>query len=149
MRFQVFISFDFLLIFSSSYHIVIKMERLELVSQAVKKNGYIYDYIIVGAGVSGIQAADILTEKPQLKVLILEAQSTLGGRIGTIPVKGMEEVKKSKWAWENIGKINQAIVEKGATWIEKRHYLIIELCKRFGITIRQQYPGGQTIYLTK
>jgi len=36
----------------------------------------------------------------------LEAQSTLGGRIGTIPVKAMEEVKKSKWAWENIGKIN-------------------------------------------
>jgi ribulose 1,5-bisphosphate synthetase/thiazole synthase len=40
------------------------MQRLELVSEAVKKNGYVYDYIIVGGGVSGIQAADILTEKP-------------------------------------------------------------------------------------
>lgn len=71
-----------------------------------------------------------------MKILILEAQSTLGGRIGSIPVNGLDEVKKSKWAWENIEKINEAIVEKGATWIEKRHYLIIELCKRFGITIR-------------
>ena len=40
------------------------MERLELVSEAVKKNGFIYDYVIVGGGVSGIQAADVLTEKP-------------------------------------------------------------------------------------
>jgi len=52
-----------------------------------------------------------------LKILILEAQSTLGGRIGSIPINGLEEAKKSKWAWENITKINEAIVEKGATWI--------------------------------
>jgi monoamine oxidase len=45
-----------------------------------------------------------------LKVLILEAQSTLGGRIGSIHLSGMEQVKKSKWAWENISKINEAIV---------------------------------------
>jgi monoamine oxidase len=64
----------------------------------------------VGGGVSGIQAADILTQKSDLKVLILEAQSTLGGRIGSIHLSGMEQVKKSKWAWENFSKINEAIV---------------------------------------
>lgn len=63
MRILIIIFFWLLLKFSS-YHIFINMQRLELVSEAVKKNGYVYDYIIVGGGVSGIQAADILTEKP-------------------------------------------------------------------------------------
>lgn len=125
------------------------MQRLELVGEAVKGNGPLYDYVIVGGGVSGIQAADILTEKPELKVLLLEAQSTLGGRIGSIPISGLEQAKKSQWAWENIAKINEAIVEKGATWIEKRHYLIIELCRKLGISLREQYAGGETIYVTK
>ena len=33
------------------------MNRLELLSESINQEAYIYDYIIVGAGISGLQAA--------------------------------------------------------------------------------------------
>lgn len=46
-----------------------------------------------------------------------------------------------------MDKIKAAIVEKGATWIEERHYVVRELCKQFGITLREQHSAGHSIYL--
>ena len=44
-----------------------------------------YDVIIVGCGVSGLKAAEILHEhNRRLKILILEAQNHIGGRVHTI-----------------------------------------------------------------
>ena len=37
------------------------MDRLQLVLEAISKPTEIYDYIVVGAGISGLQAVDILT----------------------------------------------------------------------------------------
>jgi ribulose 1,5-bisphosphate synthetase/thiazole synthase len=65
------------------------MERLQLVSEAIGEDQDIYDFIVVGGGISGLQAADILTSKPQTKILIIEAQSELGGRIGSISIGGV------------------------------------------------------------
>jgi monoamine oxidase len=44
----------------------------------------IYDYIIVGAGLSGLYSAyKLLKENPELKILILERNRDVGGRIDT------------------------------------------------------------------
>lgn len=44
----------------------------------------VYDYIIVGAGLSGLYSAyKLLKENPDLKILILERNSDVGGRIDT------------------------------------------------------------------
>jgi len=47
------------------------MQRLQLVNQAISQESPIYDFIVIGTGISGMQAADILTSKPNNKVLIL------------------------------------------------------------------------------
>lgn len=65
-----------------------------------------------------MQAADILASKKNTSFLLLEAQPSIGGRIGSIAISGLEEVKKADWVKKNIDKINSVIVEKGATWIE-------------------------------
>lgn len=44
----------------------------------------IYDYIIVGGGISGLYSAyELLKENPKLKILILERNRDVGGRIDT------------------------------------------------------------------
>lgn len=42
-----------------------------------------------------MQAADILASKKNTSFLVLEAQPAIGGRIGSIAVSGLEEVKKA------------------------------------------------------
>jgi len=43
------------------------------------------DYIIVGAGASGIAAASMLMQYGAHSILILEAENRIGGRINTVP----------------------------------------------------------------
>ena len=66
------------------------MNRLEILSQVINQEQNIYDYIVVGAGVSGLQAAEILTLSNKYKVLILEAQPHVGGRITTINIGNLD-----------------------------------------------------------
>jgi hypothetical protein len=49
-----------------------------------------YNIIIVGGGISGLYCAyRILEKKPKCKILILESESHLGGRAGSIPFHGV------------------------------------------------------------
>lgn len=66
------------------------MNRLDFISQSLSASSDIYDYIIVGAGISGLQVAEILTQKPHLKILILEAQGSIGGRIKTYTLSDLK-----------------------------------------------------------
>jgi phytoene dehydrogenase-like protein len=43
------------------------------------------DYLIVGAGASGIAAASMLMQYGVHSVVILEAENRIGGRINTVP----------------------------------------------------------------
>lgn len=53
-----------------------------------KDNGalQIYDYIIVGAGISGLKSAEILLEHNK-KILMLEGQDRIGGKTLSIYLK--------------------------------------------------------------
>lgn len=44
-----------------------------------------FDVVVVGAGVSGLAAADAL-RNADLQVLVLEAQQRVGGRVKTVPI---------------------------------------------------------------
>ena len=50
-----------------------------------KGSEHIYDVIIIGAGISGLSAADLLVNQGQ-DVLVLEARDRVGGRTWTIKV---------------------------------------------------------------
>ena len=51
-----------------------------------------YDVIIVGAGISGLKAAETLYKHDRnIKILILEAQSYIGGRVRTVYDKDLQE----------------------------------------------------------
>lgn len=57
------------------------MFRLDRIANTIADNTTdIYDYLIIGAGTSGLQIMEILTKKTK-NVLVLEAQSSQGGRI--------------------------------------------------------------------
>jgi cation diffusion facilitator CzcD-associated flavoprotein CzcO len=43
------------------------------------------DYLIVGAGASGIAAASMLMQYGVHSIVILEAEKRIGGRINTVP----------------------------------------------------------------
>jgi protoporphyrinogen oxidase len=42
-----------------------------------------YDYIIIGAGISGLYTAYLIKKHKNSKILILEANNYIGGRMGT------------------------------------------------------------------
>ena len=56
------------------------MQRLEKLSTSVSESSEVYDYVVIGAGISGIQIAEILTQQTS-KIVILEAQNIEGGRV--------------------------------------------------------------------
>lgn len=111
------------------------MNRLGKHDEALTQGVTIYDYIIIGAGTSGMQIAEILTKKTK-NILILEAQDTEGGRIYSESIVDLEHAQNCAWIMENKEKLKASLIERGATWIEERHELMLRLCKDFGLTIR-------------
>jgi len=54
-------------------------------STNLESSSQIYDVIILGAGISGLATAyEILSNRPDSSVLILEARDRVGGRIHTL-----------------------------------------------------------------
>lgn len=85
-----------------------------------------YDVIIVGSGLSGLAAAQQLKQFGK-KILVLEAQSIIGGRIQTY-----------------IG-MNDTPMEMGATWLGNKHTFLRQLLKQSGIALFEQWQGGKAI----
>jgi monoamine oxidase len=74
------------------------------------------DVIVVGAGLAGLAAADVLHEAG-LEVLVLEARQRIGGRVYT-----MREFHEQQYA------------EAGAEFIDFDHSLMASYIQRFGLT---------------
>lgn len=87
-----------------------------------------YDYIIVGAGMSGLYTAYLLSKKyPKSTFLLLETSSIPGGRTHSIPTKS--------------GKI----IDVGGQWIGTPQKRIIKLIHFFNIPLISQYHDGKHI----
>jgi protoporphyrinogen oxidase len=57
------------------------------------KKEKIYDYVIIGAGISGLYCAyNILQKNPNSKIIILEKNNKIGGRIGKETFEGVQVV---------------------------------------------------------
>jgi hypothetical protein len=75
-----------------------------------------YDYIIVGAGISGLLAASKISKRyPKATIAMMEAYDSLGGRV--------QSYRKDGLSWE-----------KGAGRIHSSHTMVNELVKKYGLT---------------
>ena len=85
------------------------------------------DVLIIGAGLTGLTLAYYLN-KLNIEVKIIEANSTVGGRIDT------------KY------KTNLAPIELGATWLVDQQTNALTLLKEVGISVFEQHYGNTAIY---
>lgn len=88
------------------------------------------DIIIVGAGLSGLTLAYLLS-KENIDAKILEASPRIGGRIQTI--KGE----------------NETPLELGATWFSNLHPNLLSLVEELGLEKYPQYSKGISLFQTK
>lgn len=89
-----------------------------------------YDVIIIGAGLAGLYAAKILCKQHNQRVLILEAQDCVGGRL-----KSTE--------------IHNYTFDIGGQWIGPKQERMYDLCKHFCIQTFAQYDTGASVFITK
>lgn len=59
----------------------------------------IYDYIVIGAGISGLQSIEILSRKTK-KVIVLEAQENHGGRVLSESICSIPGAMELDWVKE-------------------------------------------------
>src|SRR5437588_13098491 len=85
------------------------------------------DFIVVGAGFSGLMAArKIHTSHPDASVLVLEARDRVGGRMFAREAGG----ERKGW------------VDLGGQWLGEDHPRIRTLAKELGLEIFEQHTDG-------
>ena len=80
-----------------------------------------FDVIVVGAGISGLNAAMAL-EMQNRKVLVLEASQRVGGRMYTMEAGGLQ-------------------FDVGATDVGGNYWMTRAMSQRLGVTVRDPAPG--------
>jgi monoamine oxidase len=93
----------------------------------------VYDVIIVGAGISGANAAYVLKKRcKNLRILVVEAKDRTGGRTQTIELKCSKENKKSKW-------------DIGGQWVCQSQKNVLKLMNELNIETYRQYDDGKKL----
>jgi hypothetical protein len=88
-----------------------------------------YDVIIIGGGIGGLYTMYQLTKKnPELKILLLEKEKKLGGRISTYKDKNMT-------------------LEEGAGRFSDHHVLFVELLKELGLNYKIQKISANAVFM--
>jgi len=87
------------------------------------------DTIIIGGGISGLYTAMQL-RKQNIPFLLLEAKSTLGGRISSQPIE----------------KDSDLSIDLGPTWFWPHQQKMIQLINELGIEYFDQYTQGDALY---
>ncbi|XP_010892224.2 probable flavin-containing monoamine oxidase A isoform X2 [Esox lucius] len=91
-----------------------------------------WDVVIVGAGLSGLSAAQTLLKRNgKLKILILEGKERVGGRTVTLELPAAHGV--DRW-------------DMGGQWVGSSQTYVMELIKEFGLEVYPQYTTGQKVH---
>lgn len=106
-----------------------------------------FDYIVVGAGLGGLRAAELICEAGK-SFLVLEASKVPGGRVHTVAIGDLPEARQVSWVQDN-DRVRNFHIEKGATWLESGHDSMFQLAKDLGISLRKQYAEGEGLYLAR
>jgi cytochrome b involved in lipid metabolism len=94
-----------------------------------QQKSYFYDYVIVGAGISGLFTAFELCKKyPSAKLCILEATNYIGGRLHSIKYDGL-------------------IMDGGGARFNTEQHRIISLIKELGLWDKVIPISGETTYI--
>lgn len=83
------------------------------------------DVVIIGAGLAGLAAAELLT-RSGYDVIIVEGRDRVGGRVKTINVADTE-------------------VDAGAAWVGPHHTAVRGLASRMGVRLIPQYHSGKSV----
>uniref|UniRef100_UPI0037E8EB06 probable flavin-containing monoamine oxidase A n=1 Tax=Semicossyphus pulcher TaxID=241346 RepID=UPI0037E8EB06 len=92
----------------------------------------IWDVIIVGAGLSGLSAADLLRKRnAEMRILVLEGKDRVGGRTISTEIPAANGV--DRWDF-------------GGQWVGSTQTHVFELIKELGLETYLQYDTGKKVY---
>lgn len=103
-----------------------------------------FKFIIVGAGISGLQAAINLAEMGQ-QFIVLEAQNRIGGRICTLTIAQALEEDGTDCQEVWLQKVKHNRVEVGATWVCEDNIELRKLLEKYKLEMHEQYYKGKHI----
>lgn len=84
-----------------------------------------FDVIVVGAGLSGLVVADILSERGT-SVCVVEAADRVGGRT-------------------HSARVGRAMLDLGGQWVGPQQEAVLELIQSLGIRLHDQYTEGKKV----
>jgi monoamine oxidase len=84
------------------------------------------DVVVIGAGLSGLAAARVLSTAGLARIAVLEARDRVGGRI------------------YNDHVANGFPVEMGGTWVGPGQSAVVDIAQELGIALRPQYNSGDS-----
>jgi monoamine oxidase len=96
-------------------------------SKLVAPEPELYDVAIIGAGLSGLAAARLLTKSGK-RVIVLEAQDRVGGRTWSLPIG------------------NHSFLDVGGQWIGKGHNRMYALAAEGGIKTFPTFTTGKSLF---
>ncbi len=99
------------------------------------------DAVIVGAGVAGLAAADLLTQRGK-RVVVLEARDRVGGRTHSMD---LADVSPEVAAKVTPGGAIPPRIDVGGQWLGPGHDTMYAYCERFGIETWPQPQDGEQL----